>query len=599
MNRQRHLEISTNRMNSAIDGTTARHVSAIVLTAALGAGSAAMGQSLKPYRLHVFRDEDGVPVNVGGVADVLAPYTNETGSRSKIGINNLGIVGGTYEVDEDVYHGFVWFPNTLGVSGMAFKPRVLLDIHDFGVQGDISMVNDVCASRALVGFLGEAPTVGEALGAGEAQAFELDLVNETITAHTLHTTDGPYSTAYGTNDGTTATIVGETSYDCGDEAYRQRAFRTTWSQSGAAGSMTDLPMESTAFSASSNDVGRSAILFVAAGDDNGCADLSTPSEPCDKVACSMVCWAPDIGALRWSGLSPTSVTVLDDLIEPPQDDPDAAVAARAVNDNGDSSGWGWIEVAEDQCEWRATFWNGSSTTAHNLGDTMPDGQGGNQSWAEGISRRDGGGCVTVVGMNTQVEHGLVWYGFDDDWCVADLNYVAFRTDADPAGDPPCVTTTYTIKRAFDINQYRHVTVLVEGPEYNHLGVLTSAGDFNGDLKVDGTDRQALLDHYCASGCDACELGYDLDGDDDVDATDLAYLIGTYYSGSSLARVPTICECSQLAGPSSACLLDEESALAVLGFSGWEDFCAWLADADADAADAACETLAYLLRGDEE
>ena len=32
MNRQRHLEISTNRMNSAIDGTTARHVSAIVLT---------------------------------------------------------------------------------------------------------------------------------------------------------------------------------------------------------------------------------------------------------------------------------------------------------------------------------------------------------------------------------------------------------------------------------------------------------------------------------------------------------------------------------------------------------------------------------------
>ncbi len=547
--------------------------------AALAASGAAIGQTVKPYRLHVFRDAGGSPVDVGDVGGLLAPD-----GQNKIGINSLGIVGGTYEAATDVYHGFVWFPNNLGVSGMAFDLRTLVDIHDAGVSGEISIVNDVCASRALVGYL------GDDLGVGEAQAFKLDLTGAAIDAESLHTTSGPFSIAYGTNDGTTATIVGQTSLAC-DQKYLLRAFQTTWSPSGGAGTMSILPKEADAHSSRANDVGRSSLSFVATGDDSEC---TSTLDPCSKVPCENDCLLLEVGALRW-WTGGSSAEVLDGL-----ESQDSGVVGRANNNSGDVGGWGkmYHDETHETCDIRSAFWNGSSATVHDLWATMPSQQEGAPSWAEGISQRDADGCVTVVGINLYLGRGIIWHGFDDTWCAEDLNEIAFRTDADPTSDPPCETTTYVIRRAFDINRFRHITVLVQGPTHDHLGVLTSAADFNGDLKVDATDRAELYANYCST-CKECQLVHDLNGDGIVNSSDMQLLTGTYWSGSSLATVPAICECSQESAMLPAALLDESSALAIVGFSGWDEFLAWVVDAEPDAADAACDLLAYLLHGDQE
>ena len=551
--------------------------------------NSALAQTARPYRLVLLRNASGNPVDVGAVGPILAP----TDIGNRFGINNKGVVVGVFEyaADPQVFHGFVWFPNNLGVSGMHFDLRQLLDIHahapTWGSTSDSTLVNDAASDKVMVGFKG--PGVGHD---GEAYAFTLNLTAATIGAVSLQTEDGPFSTAFGVNDATTTGIVGVTTADCPDlgDDLAFEAYYTTWTPSGGAGTMVLLPTESTASASRAADIARTGTTLRICGDDNGCEE---DTDPCTiDVGCGNTCLKETLGALRWSGTS--SVSVLDGI-----ETADSGVNGRGINSDDDVGGWGWADPPaggdpELPCPKRSAFWNGSSQSSHRPGDTMP-GNSGHASWAEAISPRDGEGCVTLVGMDLDAEAALVWHGFDDSWCVEDLNQIT-------RGIPANVALT----RAFDINQYRHVTVFAENSYSNefYAGVLTSAADFNGDLKVNGTDRSMLVAHYCSSGCSAAQLEYDLDEDGDVDAADLSILLGTYYSGSSLATVPAICSCSQesfaqqsAASESAAFPLTAETALASLGFGSWQGLSDWLITADEATADTVCDTLAFLLHGE--
>jgi hypothetical protein len=349
---------------------------------ALVAGSAAFGQALKPYRLHVLKDSAGADFVVHGVESILVP--NPDGNA--IAINDKGVVGATFETGAStgIYHGFVWFPNTLGLSNFAFPTREVIDIHPYAFPGgtiDSTIVNDVADDDALIGFRGATPGAD-----GHAYLFPMTvtLPTPTIGAVDLHTTTGDYSIGFGVRESSPLQIVGLTTVACEDKS-ELHPFVTTWSSGGGAGSMQLLPIPATEASGSASDIARTGSFF-----------------------------------------------------------------------------------------------------------------------------------------------------------------------------------------------------------------LVSAADFNGDLRVDATDRADLFANYCSSGCSAAQLEFDLNCDGVVDAADMALLGGTYWSGSGLAPVPTVCECSQPV-PMSSALLDEETALTALGFARWLEFGIWLGDAEPAQADAACDMLAALLR----
>jgi len=317
--------------------------------------------------------------------------------------------------------------------------------------------------------------------------------------------------------------------------------------------------------------------FLIAGETFACEE-DNDTDICTKTVCPVGCLEETAVAVRWT--SSSSFDDLDGLVI----SGDSGVHGRGINDDGDVCGWGWVGSSPN-CERRAAFWNGSSNASHIPGNTMPSGPSVEESWAEGVSPRTALGCTTLVGINLVQEVGLIWHGFDDTWCVEDLNDITL----------PC-SNNLLIRRAFDINQYRHVVVLVQSESGKHAAVLTSAADFNGDLRVDNTDRTMLFAHYCSSGCSATQLEYDLNCDGVVGSGDMALLTGTYWSGAALARVPTICSCSQ--GESLTAPMDESSALGVLGFTTWDAFSDRLAQAETEAADAACNTIHYLLSSDD-
>jgi len=467
---------------------------------------------------------------------------------------------------------------------MAFPLRQLIDIHPyaFGSTFTHSVVNDVSSNRALVGF------GGNGIGSnGHAFAFPLALTTPSISAVDLHTTSGAYSCAFGASDAITSIISGQTSEACDlEEPDFVGPFKTTWSSGGGAGTMVILPQFDEGDIGRAFDVSKGSTTsgFLIAGETFACEE-DNDTDICTQTFCPTGCLAETAVAetavaMRWT--SSSSFDDLDGLVV----SGDSGVHGRGINDDGDVCGWGWVG-SDPNCERRAAFWNGSSNASHIPGNTMPSGQSGDESWAEGISPRTTQGCTTVVGMNLFEDHGLIWHGFDDTWCVEDLNDITL----------PC-SNNLLIRRAFDINQYRHVVVLVDDfvAFETHAAVLTSAADFNGDLRVDNTDRTMLFAHYCSSGCSATQLEYDLNCDGVVGSGDMALLTGTYWSGTALARVPAICSCSQ--GESLTAPMDESSALAVLGFTTWDAFSDWLAQAETEAADAACTTIHYLLSSDD-
>lgn len=545
---------------------------------ALVAGSAASGQALKPYRLHVLKDSAGADFVVHNIELRLVP----NGMGGTASISDQGVVGGSFETGTStfLYRGFVWFPNDLGLgSSFQFPVLEVLDIHDYGVslgQGESTFVNDVADSRALVGFRGDASTL-----AGDAYIFPLDLTAGSIGAASLHTTTGDYSMAFGVRDSTPIAIVGQTSIACVAPSQYLRPFTTTWSSGGGAGTMALLGLPADAGSGLASEISRSGSSAWVSGEAEACEQ---DTDDCTVNLCEILCPREEFLALRWlGGSAPTVLDGLDMMVSYA-----SGAGGRGVNPSGDACGWGHFDVTN--CPRRAGFWRAGSSASHVPGDTMPFGQPVSEgSWGEAISPRTVDGCVSIVGMNLETQAALIWHGFDDDWCAYDLNEITL----------PCALG-YQLRRAMDINRHRHITVLVVGPSGSrHLGVLTSAADFDGNLRVDLDDRQALFINLCTS-CSAAQLEFDLNCDGSVTSADMALLVGTYWSGSTkLAVVPTVCECEQEQQSMSSGLLDESTALAALGFANWDEFTAWVGTADPVQADNACDMLAELLRGDAE
>lgn len=151
-----------------------------------------------------------------------------------------------------------------------------------------------------------------------------------------------------------------------------------------------------------------------------------------------------------------------------------------------------------------------------------------------------------------------------------------------------------MKAAFDVNQYRHVAVVVEeiasGDEF--AAIMTCSADMNGDLKVDNTDRGIINGKLCSGSCSTSQLEADLDCDGDVDSGDLGVWLGQY-SGTSLCTVREICTCED-GGDSENSSVSMETALAMYGFASIEGLSAWLDSADSDSADATCAAIAALI-----
>ena len=180
--------------------------------------------------------------------------------------------------------------------------------------------------------------------------------------------------------------------------------------------------------------------------------------------------------------------------------------ARRINDTNSIVGWGFDGTEPGgPCQKNALFWDDpTALSAVNLGDTMPPGQAGQASRAEGINNSN-----VVVGWNTQVNRGLVWENIDNQWEVTDLNNALVG---------PC--SDWIIKQAHSINDDGWIVAIADTPANGielHVVVLTPdlscCDSCIGDIDCDGTvatsDLLALLAEW--GPCVGCASDFDCNG----------------------------------------------------------------------------------------
>ena len=171
-------------------------------------------------------------------------------------------------------------------------------------------------------------------------------------------------------------------------------------------------------------------------------------------------------------------------------------------------------------------------------------------------------------------HAVIWEhpGGEDletDWCAVDLATVTRACTIE--GELPF---------AASVND-RGMVLVIAGTTLYKLAHLM---DFDGNDRIDGSDLAALLGHWGSVGSEACP--FDLgptppEGEVKIDGYDLAVLIGNWSSGDDLLTIdPICCESSEFlrTGVESIGSAQDrlDSFLAALGFETDEQFVQWSA-----------------------
>ncbi len=173
----------------------------------------------------------------------------------------------------------------------------------------------------------------------------------------------------------------------------------------------------------------------------------------------------------------------------------------------------------------------------NLGDTMPTGQSGDASRAEGINNSN-----VVVGWNTTLFRGLVWND-NDGWAATDLTN---------ALGGPC--SDWTIRQAFSINDDGWIVAIADTPDFGielHVVLLTPdssccescLGDIDCNGTVGTSDLLILFDDW--GPCVGCAS--DLDCNGMVSTSDLTILLANWGSCEEDGGGAALQQAVQMAG----------------------------------------------------
>lgn len=422
------------------------------------------------------------------------------------GINNKGQVAFGFKVGE-VMHAWVWLP--VGEYGMT------AGFHDLSVESGAptpAIANDININGRVAGQTG-----GEIPGSGSATVWTL-AATPTYGVVGSFTSSNGWTKAHAINDLNPPVVAGDggATRDCEcpnpfpeNNDLVTRAFRVAFSGSPVLLDSFELKPDPDSVSSARD------VLTPQPGGVSFAVGFTHCQQAGSLCKFGISCLT-DRDPVTWN----TEVRTLLAKIS------GGGSEVRAMNNLLETAGWG-MNAASIPCVRRAVYWD-NSLSPTTIGNTMPPGQTGDPSRAEGMNAA---AVRQVVGWNAQYDLALLWEKTGTNWSVFDLNATI-----------GC-NSQWIIWQAYDVNDAGWIVALaqerdVQAP-FLHLVLLTPkcAGDVNDNLCVDIDDLVLVITAWgnCAPvvPCPA-----DATGNCIVDIDDLVTVITSWCANH--CPLPNLC-----------------------------------------------------------
>ncbi len=290
----------------------------------------------------------------------------------------------------------------------------------------------------------------------------------------------------------------------------------------------------------------------------------------------------EYNALGWTVASSTSTTTLREDFGS-SGTPDLMLwEARARAVNAGSERGGEYQDTETDCVRRAVHWTASGV-ASDLGLISPL-TSFDETTVNAMTDADTNDGIMVVGVNSSSDYGMIWWRGSSSG-----SFTATRaTDlcARPSG--------WSFLTFEDVNSAGWIVGTGYSPDFaNQRAFLlipdVCLSDLDGDRDIDAADLAILLGAWrtCPGCCPA-----DIDGSGTVDATDLAILLGDWGECSLCSENSNLMATSSEGETDLGSAL--EDALAVFGYADVPAFSAWLDELEPEARKNVLDTLYALL-----